>query len=107
MDFLLKEARATVEKYFSVVELGDREVGLVLKNGKIAGVLAPGTRQLYWRGPIDVSVEVHDIGDGVRASPKLAKSARAREAAAGCGGLEAVSAVEVPDTAVGLLIVDG
>ncbi len=84
VDFLVKEARATVEKYFSIVELGDREVGLVLKNGKIAGVLAPGKRQLYWRGPIDVRVEVHDIGEGVRARaearelPPRARSCRWR-----------------------------
>ena len=50
MDFLVQEARATMEKYFTIVELGDREVGVVYKNGDIAGVIAPGKRQLYWRG---------------------------------------------------------
>ena len=32
VDFLVKEARATIEQYFMIVELGDREVGV----GKLA-----------------------------------------------------------------------
>jgi hypothetical protein len=47
MDFLVKEARETMEKYFDIVELRDSEAGLVYKNGKLAGVLARGKRQLY------------------------------------------------------------
>src|SRR5689334_9120961 len=72
VDFMLKEAREIVARHFSVVELGDREVGLVRKNGKIAGVLAPGTRQLYWRGPIEVNVEVFDISELHEIDPKVA-----------------------------------
>jgi regulator of protease activity HflC (stomatin/prohibitin superfamily) len=106
-DFLVKEAREAVEKYFSIVELGDREVGLVLKNGKISGVLAPGKRQLYWRGPVDVRVEVHDIGEEFTLDPRVAKVlARAKQPLA-AQAADAVTAAEVPDTAVGLLIVDG
>ena len=44
VDFLVKEARATMEKYFDIVELTDSEAGLVYKNGKLASVLAPGKR---------------------------------------------------------------
>ena len=43
-DFLVKEARATIEKYFTIVELGDREVGVVYKNGRVAGLEAPDAR---------------------------------------------------------------
>ena len=50
-----------LEPQVQIVELGDREVGLVYKNERLAGVLAPGTRQLYWRGPVKVRVEVRDI----------------------------------------------
>ncbi len=46
-----------------IVELGDRQVGLVYKNDRLSGVLAPGTRQLYWRGPVKVRVEMRDISD--------------------------------------------
>jgi regulator of protease activity HflC (stomatin/prohibitin superfamily) len=107
VDFLVKEARATMEKYFTIVELCDREVGLVFKNGKISGVLAPGKRQLYWRGPIEVRVEKQDIGKDFEIAKNLATIlVRAKQPLA-AQVAEAVSAVEVPDTAVGLLIVDG
>src|SRR5262245_139709 len=80
VDFLVKEAREIVAQHFIVVELGDREVGLVRKNGKIAGVLAPGTRQLYWRGPIAVDVEVLDITNVFEIAPALANVlARAKQ----------------------------
>jgi regulator of protease activity HflC (stomatin/prohibitin superfamily) len=107
VDFLVQDARETVEKHFIVVELADREVGLVYKNGKISGVLAPGKRQLYWRGPIDVRVEVLDIRKEFELAPELAKLlVRARQPLASQVA-DAVTAAEVPDTAVGLLIVDG
>jgi regulator of protease activity HflC (stomatin/prohibitin superfamily) len=106
VDFLVKDARATVEKYFQIVETGDREVGLVYKNGKLAGVLAPGKRQLYWRGPVDVRVMKHDISREFELLPDLAK-VLARTKALDTPVADAISTVEVPDTAVGLLIVDG
>ena len=40
---LIAEARALLEPYVQIVELGDREVGLVYKNQRLTGVLAPGT----------------------------------------------------------------
>src|SRR5262245_14368267 len=44
VDFLVKEARATIEKHFDIAELTESEAGLVYKNGKLVGVLAPGKR---------------------------------------------------------------
>lgn len=107
VDFLIKEAAEVIGKYFQIVELGDREVGIVYKNGRIAGVLAPGTRQLYWRGPIDVRVEKRDISQELEIPVELTTLlVRAKEPLASAVA-DAVSAVEVPDTAVALLIVDG
>ncbi len=51
VDVLITEARALIERYLMIVELGDREVGLVYKNDRLVSVLPPGKRQLYWRGP--------------------------------------------------------
>src|SRR6185312_10939712 len=65
---------------FLLVELEDREVGLVYKNGKIAGVLAPGRRQLYWRGPVDVHVARYDISKDFEIPSGIAKVlARAKQ----------------------------
>jgi regulator of protease activity HflC (stomatin/prohibitin superfamily) len=107
VDFLIAEARSTIEQYFQIVELGEREVGLVYKNGKLAGVLPPGKRQLYWRGPIEVRVDKIDIATEIEVPVKVAKLLARAKAPLATQVAEAVTSVEVPDTAVGLLIVDG
>jgi regulator of protease activity HflC (stomatin/prohibitin superfamily) len=107
VDVLLAESGAEIERWFQVVELTDQEAGLVYKNGKLTGVLPVGRRQLYWRGPIDVRVERVDVSAEIRVAPETVRLfARAK------GGLatsvaESVVLAEVPDTAVGMLIVDG
>jgi len=107
VDFLVRDARATMERYFTIVELADREVGVVYKNGRVAGLLAPGKRQLYWRGPIEVNVEKYDITKEFELPKELAKVlVRAKQPLA-AQVADAVTAAEVPDTSVGLLIVDG
>jgi len=107
VDFLLEEARETMDKYFTVVQIGNTEVGVVYKTGKVTGVLAPGARQLYWRGPIEVRVDRQDISREFELAKSLAKLlVRAKQPLA-TGVADAVSAAEVPDTAIGLLIVDG
>ena len=107
VDFLVKEARGTMEKYFDIVELTDSEAGLVYKNGKLTGVLAPGKRQIYWKGPIEVKVEKIDLTAELEVPERLAKLlARAKQPLLAQAS-EAVSSVEVADTSVALLIVDG
>jgi regulator of protease activity HflC (stomatin/prohibitin superfamily) len=107
VDFLLKESRGTLEAYFDVIELKESEAGLVYKNRKLAGVLAPGRRQLYWKGPIEVRVERVDVNRELEVPEPLARLlARAAQPLA-AQAAEAVSSVEVPDTHVGLLLVDG
>jgi regulator of protease activity HflC (stomatin/prohibitin superfamily) len=107
VDFLLEEARETVAKYFDVVRIGSSEVGVVFKSGKVSGVLAPGTRQLYWRGAIEVRVERYDISREFALAKDLAKVLVRAKPPLAAPAAEAVSAAEVPDTAIGLLIVDG
>ena len=107
VDFLLEEARETVSQYFVVVQIGNSEVGVVYKSGKVSDVLAPGTRQLYWRGAIEVRVDRQDISRDFELSKALAKAfVRAKQPLATMVA-DAVSMTEVPDTAIGLLIVDG
>jgi regulator of protease activity HflC (stomatin/prohibitin superfamily) len=105
VDFLLTEARETMEKYFDIVELTDSEAGLVYKNGNLAGVLAPGKRQLYWKGPIEVKVEKIDLAADPEVPAHVAKLLARAPLALHVS--DAVSSVEVPDTSVALLIIDG
>jgi hypothetical protein len=60
-DIFLKDARELMARYFTIVELGEHEAGVVFKNGRLSGVLAPGKRQLYWRGAVEVRVERQDV----------------------------------------------
>jgi regulator of protease activity HflC (stomatin/prohibitin superfamily) len=108
VDFLLKGAAPEiVARHFTIVELGEREVGLVYKDGKLSALLPPGARQIYWRGPVEVRVETQDISAEFELTKGLAQLlVRARQPLA-VHVAEAVSAVEVPETAFGLLIVDG
>jgi hypothetical protein len=107
VDFMLAAARSSMTVHFQVVELEDQEVGLVYKNGHIAGVLAPGKRQLYWRGPVEVHVVRYSIASDFEIPSGIAKVlVRAKQPLA-AQVAEAVSAIEVPDTALGLLLVDG
>jgi regulator of protease activity HflC (stomatin/prohibitin superfamily) len=104
-DLLVAEKRGLLEPYVQIVELGDREAGLVYKNERLTGVLAPGARQLYWRGPVTVRVEVRDLSKEYALD---ADTARVLTRALGTVGIASIVGVaEVPDTAVGLLIVDG
>jgi hypothetical protein len=43
----------------------------VLKVGRISRVLAAGERQLRWRGPVEVRVEVQGISEKLEVSPGL------------------------------------
>lgn len=108
VDVLVKENSDLVEKHFQLVELGEYQVALVYKNGKLNGVLAPGTRQLYWQGPVDVKVEVLNIEqDFAVPKAKLGLIAHARMDAMPRDVINFVYTGEVADNHVGMLIVDG
>ena len=107
-DVLVKENRELIDKHFQLIELGEYEVGLVYKNGKLSGVLAPGTRQLYWKGLIDVKVEVQNIEqDFAVEKAKVGLIANARANAIPTSVINYVYISEVADNHIGLLIVDG
>lgn len=107
-DILIKDQAELCEAYFQVIELGDREVGLVYRNGKLVGVLAPATRRLYWRGPVEVRVDVVPIDNDYEVpKDKIDLIARARSAELLRAVTNTVYVAEVDDEFVGLLFVDG
>jgi regulator of protease activity HflC (stomatin/prohibitin superfamily) len=107
LDVLLTEARAEVERWLQLVELGEREVGLVYKNDRLAGVLPFGKRQLYWRGPTAVRVERIDAIAAAEVPLELLRLFARLKGSAATTVAELVAVVEVPDTHVGLLVIDG
>ena len=108
VDVLVKDQAGLSARDFQTIELGEREVGLVYKNGKLTNVLAPGIRQLYWRGPIEVRVEVVGIGEDFEVPRnKLDLIVRARPGALAQSVTNTVYVAEVADEFIGLLFVDG
>lgn len=108
VDVLVKDQAELCARYFQIVELGDREVGLVYKDGKLSALLPPATRQLYWRGAVEVRVEVISIAEGCEVPrDKVALLARARPGELLKSVTNAIVPVEIADEHVGLLIVDG
>ena len=107
LDALLRTEPALLARHFQVVETGEHQVGLIYKNGRLAGVLPPATRQAYWRGPVEVKVELLDIGSDYALSRAHA-ALLARPSATLAKTLNGFTlAAEVEDQHIGLLLVDG
>lgn len=60
-EFLVKERRELAERYFVIVETGDREVAVVYADGKFLEILGPGSRALYWKSAASIGVRVIDV----------------------------------------------
>ena len=99
--FLVKERSALVSTWFTVVETRDAEVAVVYFDGKLARLIGPGRRAMYWRGSIEATAEVYDT----KVTPQVPAALVAPLARLGKDS-PAVR-VEVAAGAVGLLYVDG
>jgi regulator of protease activity HflC (stomatin/prohibitin superfamily) len=87
---------------FLLADIGVKEVGLLLKNGKIEDVLAPGSRKLYWKGHVAIEVQRLNLTEGIQMDEDVMRRLRQM------GVLERFAvAVNVPTESVGLLFVDG
>ncbi len=107
LDVLLKTDAALVERHFQVVETSDQQVGLIYKSGRLSGVLPPATRRVYWRGPVEVRVELIDIATDYTLS-RAHTALLARPSAVLAKSLTGlIQVAEVEDNHLGLLVVDG
>jgi len=107
-DVLIKEQKALCDTFFQIVELSEFDVGLVYKNNKLNGILPPGTRQLYWKGPMDVRVEVMNIENDFEVPRnKVNLIAHARPDSLPSKVINYVYISEVADNHMGVLVVDG
>lgn len=102
VDALIARLGERLDETFMLADIGTDEVGLVLKNGKLEDVLAPGSRRLYWRGLVRVEVQRASLAEGLEVRADVA--ARLRQ----LGTLAKVAIVaEVPAESMGLVFVDG
>lgn len=113
-DFLLKERPELCAEHFELVELGEQQAGLEYRNNKLYGILPPGMRQLYWRGPIELRVEPVDIAATLELPAAVAALLRQPQSGGPARGgrlmrdsAAGVVQATVADYQRGLLLVDG
>ena len=106
VDYLIEAERAEVDRLFTLVETGVSEVAVVYQNARVAEVIGPAERKLYWKGPVETRVERFDLEAGLALGAKLARELAALRPFRGSGQYGVYSR-EVPDGHVGLLYVDG
>ncbi len=101
-DVLIAAMGERLDETFTLANLGMDEVGLLMKNGKLEDVLAPGTRKLYWKGLVEVEVRAVSLAHGLEVDPGVVKRLRQ------LGVLERLTvSLIVPEETAGLLFVDG
>ncbi|KQZ59606.1 stomatin/prohibitin-family membrane protease subunit [Lysobacter sp. Root559] len=87
---------------FVLADIGVDQVGLVMKNGKLEDLLAPGSRKLYWKGLVPIEIVAMTLSAGLELRGEIAQRLRQ------IGLLDRIAmAVTVPNESAGLLYVDG
>ena len=104
-----KTVPALMERHFQDVRLSDVEAGLVFENDVLIDVLPPATRRFYWKDAADIRVEVLNTTEQLEVPAHvLVRLARPREDLALVKARNRyVKVVEIEDSHVGMLEVDG
>lgn len=107
-DYLMAQEPAVVAAEFLRVELSETEAGLRSENGVLVEILPPGTRRLYWKGLVDVGVQVVDLQAGAELPAALAaRLTQTQLRQRSVSGLNGVLQVQVPAGQCALLTIDG
>ncbi|RZJ06508.1 MAG: slipin family protein, partial [Acidovorax sp.] len=107
-DYLMAQEPTVVAANFVQVNLSEREVGLRSENGVLVEILPPGTRRLYWKGLVDVAVQVVNLQNGAELpSDLVARLTQTQLRQRAVTGLNGVLQVQVPEGQCALLTLDG
>jgi regulator of protease activity HflC (stomatin/prohibitin superfamily) len=107
-DYLMAKEPRVIEAEFVRVELSETQVGLRTENGALVEVLAPATRRLYWKGLVDVQVEVIDIAASAEVPATIvARLVQTQLRQRAVVGLAGVLQVQVSEHGAGILWIDG
>lgn len=71
---ILRKNPADAVRYFTVVETADTQVAAAYFDGKLARVIGPGKRVLFWRGPVEVTAKLFDAASGLEVPAALVNS---------------------------------
>jgi regulator of protease activity HflC (stomatin/prohibitin superfamily) len=107
-DVLMALEPEVVAAEFVRVELNEHQVGLRTENGVLVELLPPATRKLYWKGLVDVQVEVIDIAESAEVpAPVVARLLQTQLRPRAVQGLAGVLQVQVPEHGAGIVWIDG
>lgn len=107
-DYLMAREPEVVAAEFVRVELAENEVGLRSENGVLVEILPPGTHRLYWKGQVEVTVQVIDLNAGPELPAALvARLTQPQLRYRTVTGLAGLLQVQVPESSCALLTVDG
>ncbi|WP_322022430.1 slipin family protein [Burkholderia sp. BCC1977] len=107
-DYLRHDAPDVLAQHFVAMDLADDEAGLRYEDDVLVEILPPGTRRLYWRGPIAHRLARVDLAQDSMLPAALAQRiAQPALRARGVAGLTGVLLAQVPAYHVGVLKIDG
>lgn len=107
-DYLMALEPEVVAAEFVRVELNEHQVGLRTENGVLVELLPPATRKLYWKGLVDVQVEVIDISESAEVPmPVVARLLQTQLRPRAVQGLAGVLQAQVPEHGAGIVWIDG
>jgi regulator of protease activity HflC (stomatin/prohibitin superfamily) len=107
-EYLRRQEPEIVKENFHIADVADEAVVLRYENASLVEILPPGTRKLFWKWGAPQVFETIDISQTYQVSQKL-MSYLAQPALRGksIAGLQNILPVQVPESNVGLLKVDG
>jgi len=107
-DFLIKHYPTEIDRYFTQIELSQQQVALVYKNGRLTDILPPTTRALYWKGIIEVTIEIIDIVENfILPKDKATLLAHTQSTQLQQQVKQTICSQEIPEHHLGLLYVEG
>ena len=77
-NYLVASRPDVAGRYFTIVETGDADVAVVYFDGKVARVIGPGRRALFWKGPIAVTFERINVSEAPEVPERLVAPLRGR-----------------------------
>ncbi len=106
-DYLLAKEPTVVDAEFVPVVLSDTQVALRFENGSLVDLIGPGARLLFWKGLVDVRVDVVDVAAEPQIHPALMLKLAHLRAARGPSAVAGVLQVAVPQQHVAVVRIDG
>ncbi len=73
LDVLLERHSELFAKHVEIANISDTQVGLVYRDGKLWNLIRPGTRQVFWKGVVDVQVQTIDVSKTFEIEPGLTR----------------------------------